>query len=159
VTASEVVLRPASAGDADSLLRVWRAAVEATHAFLRPGDLERYAVVVRSAIPTLTVTVAERRGAVLGFAGCAGARLEMLFVDPAVHGQGVGSALLARATAGHRVVELDVNEQNPQARAFYARRGFVEVGRSAHDGAGRPYPLLHLRRADGVAPSAQAAHG
>ena len=41
-------------------------------------------------------------------------------------------------------LNVDVNEANPGARAFYAAYGFVEVARSATDGAGRPFPLLHL---------------
>jgi putative acetyltransferase len=41
---------------------------------------------------------------------------------------------------------LDVNEQNPPAAGFYARQGFVVVGRSETDGEGRPFPLLHLNR-------------
>jgi putative acetyltransferase len=69
-----------------------------------------------------------------------------LFVDPAVHGRGVGTALLDDAAAHHPVLTLDVNEENPAARAWYARRGFVETGRSETDDEGRPHPLLHLRR-------------
>ena len=41
--------------------------------------------------------------------------------------------------------ELDVNEQNPQALAFYQRMGFQVVGRSAVDGQGNPFPLLHMK--------------
>ena len=33
-----------------------------------------------------------------------------------------------------------------RARAFYERVGFRVTGRSAKDGEGRPYPLLHLVR-------------
>jgi putative acetyltransferase len=39
-----------------------------------------------------------------------------------------------------------VNEQNDAARAFYERLGFQIVGRSDLDDAGRPFPLLHMRR-------------
>ncbi|MCG7285002.1 GNAT family N-acetyltransferase [Cellulomonas sp. ACRRI] len=153
MSAGEPVLRPAGPADLAALVVVWRRAVVATHDFLAPGDVDRYEGVVRAGLPTLTVTLAERQGRVLGFVAVAGSRVEMLFVDPDVHGSGVGSALLRHVTAGRPVVDLDVNEQNPGARAFYARRGFVEVGRSPLDGDGRPYPLLHLRRrapADGA---------
>ncbi|WP_147795712.1 GNAT family N-acetyltransferase [Cellulomonas sp. Y8] len=155
MSAAEPALRPAGPDDAEALVAVWHRAVLATHDFLASGDVARYEAVVRAGLPALTVTLAERQGRVLGFVAVDvavdGARVEMLFVDPDVHGSGVGSTLLRHATAGRPVVELDVNEQNPGARAFYARRGFVEVGRSALDGDGRPYPLLHLRR---IAPAA-----
>ncbi|WP_158372790.1 GNAT family N-acetyltransferase [Cellulosimicrobium cellulans] len=156
MSVGEPVLRPADPADAAALVAVWRRAVLATHAFLAPGDVDRYEVVVRAGLPTLTVTVAERQGRVAGFVAVDGARVEMLFVDPEVHGSGIGSALLRHATAGRAVVDLDVNEQNPGARAFYDRRGFVEVGRSPLDGDGRPYPLLHLRRL--APPDGDAAH-
>lgn len=146
MTGGGTALRPASPHDVEALVRVWRRAVEATHHFLAAGDVDRYEPVVRAALPGLEVVVAERAGRVWGFAAADGGRVEMLFVDPDVHGTGVGSTLLARVTQGWPVVDLDVNEGNRGARAFYARRGFVEVGRSAVDGEGRPYPLLHLRR-------------
>jgi putative acetyltransferase len=41
-------------------------------------------------------------------------------------------------------LRVDVNEGNPGALAFYRRLGFTQTGRSPLDGAGRPYPLLHL---------------
>jgi len=40
---------------------------------------------------------------------------------------------------------VDVSEQNPEALAFHLANGFIIVGRSALDGGGRPFPLLHLR--------------
>ena len=39
---------------------------------------------------------------------------------------------------------VDVNEQNEPALGFYRHLGFAVVGRSALDGQGRPYPLLHM---------------
>lgn len=47
--------------------------------------------------------------------------------------------------------EVDVNEQNEQAVGFYRRMGFEVAGRSAEDGMGLPFPLLHMRmRARGI---------
>ena len=84
--------------------------------------------------------------AVAGFLGSVGQRVEMLFVEPGLRGRGIGTALLDEFAARHPAILLDVNEQNTAARIFYARRGFEVVGRSPLDGAGQPYPLLHLRR-------------
>ncbi len=44
------------------------------------------------------------------------------------------------------MTELDVNEQNPHAVAFYTSKGFDVIGRSETDAAGYPYPLLHMRK-------------
>lgn len=43
-------------------------------------------------------------------------------------------------------LSVDVNEQNEAALRFYEALGFAVVGRSPTDGAGRPFPLLHLKR-------------
>ncbi|MFJ4231007.1 acetyltransferase [Cellulosimicrobium cellulans] len=143
----DLPLRPARPDDTGALVDVWRRAVEATHDFLTPDDVADLEVAVRDEyLAAVDVTVAEREGRVAGFVGTVGHRVEMLFVDPHLHGQGVGRALLAEAGRDHAALELDVNEQNPAALAFYRAQGFVVVGRSETDGQGRPFPLLHLRR-------------
>ncbi len=76
------------------------------------------------------LTVAEVDGRVVGFVGTVGHRVEMLFVDPALHGRGTGRALLDAVGRGLPVVELDVNEQHPGALAFYRALGFEVTGRS-----------------------------
>ncbi|WP_415964949.1 GNAT family N-acetyltransferase [Desulfovibrio piger] len=81
-----------------------------------------------------------------GFLGSVGQQVEMLFVEPGLRGRGIGTALLEDFASRHPGILLDVNEQNTAARDFYARRGFEVAGRSPLDGAGQPYPLLHLRR-------------
>jgi putative acetyltransferase len=43
---------------------------------------------------------------------------------------------------------VDVNEQNGAALGFYEALGFEVVDRSPVDEDGRPFPLLHLRRAE-----------
>jgi putative acetyltransferase len=141
-------MRAATGGDRPALVGIWRRAVEATHDFLRTADVDALEAEVRSAVlPSLAVTVATGPdGRPLGWIGVHGTQVEALFVDPAAHRRGVGTALLDAATAGMAPVTLDVNEQNPAALAFYRRRGFVVVGRSELDGDGRPFPLLHLRR-------------
>lgn len=83
-------------------------------------------------------------GETVGFAGTAAGSLEMLFVDAAHRGRGIGGALLTHVLRNEAVTRVDVNEQNAQAAGFYARWGFEVVGRSALDGEGRPYPLLHM---------------
>ncbi|MDJ0868517.1 MAG: ribosomal protein S18-alanine N-acetyltransferase [Myxococcota bacterium] len=51
-------------------------------------------------------------------------------VDPAARRRGLAGALLARALgAGARAVWLEVRATNAPARAFYAKHGFVAVGR------------------------------
>ena len=58
----------------------------------------------------------------------------MLFIDADQRGKGVGKALLTHAETLHDELQLDVNEQNPQASGFYRHYGFVITGRSPLDG-------------------------
>lgn len=131
----------------DRLIEIWRRSVDATHHFLSIGDRLAIDEEVRSFFPTATFVVAcDARDEPTGFMLMDGAHLEALFIDPDHHGKGIGKALLQSAIGEHRVITTDVNEANSEALGFYERMGFQTVGRSALDGQGRPYPLLHLRR-------------
>ena len=109
------------------------------------------------ALEPIDCLVAEAEGRLVGLAhlifhrntSLAGSTcyLQDLFAAPDLRGRGVGRALLAHAVEHAGVRTLDVNEQNPQAVGFYEHEGFVVAGRSPVDDAGRPFPLLHMRRA------------
>ena len=129
------------------LFRIWRSAVAATHHFLSAEDfaaIER--IVEDDYLPAAELWVAaDVDGRPLGFMGLTGSNIDALFVDPELHGQGIGRVLVnhARSVAGPSLT-VDVNEQNESAAAFYERLGFRRTGRSEVDDRGRPYPLLHL---------------
>lgn len=131
----------------DELTGVWRASVEATHDFLGAQDIERIAQYVPEAIRTIPslVTAYDDDGRARGFAGVDGGKLEMLFIDPAYRGKGVGTALLDFTVHELGVTRVDVNEQNAQARGFYEHKGFEVIGRSETDEQGEPFPILHMR--------------
>jgi putative acetyltransferase len=142
------LLRDAAPDDQDALVRVWRRAVEATHDFLSPADVDGFEEQVHGILPRAAIRVAcdPDDGAVVGFLGARGGEVDMLFVDPDAHGRGAGTALLEEMAAHHAILTVDVNEQNPAARAWYGRRGFVEFARSETDADGLPFPIVHLRR-------------
>ncbi|MEZ0051607.1 putative acetyltransferase [Mycobacterium sp. MAA66] len=129
------------------LVAIWRSAVDATHHFLTDGDRsEIEGQLAQVYFPQVRLTVAEIGGQPVGFAGTAGESLEMLFVDAPTRGHGVGSLLLEHVVRVCGIRAVDVNEQNDQAVGFYLRHDFVVCSRSDVDEAGRPYPLLHLKR-------------
>lgn len=138
-----------AASDRARLLDVWLHSVRATHAFLREQDIQDLLPVVRDLVlggEALELWVLEFvPGEPAAFMGLAGAALEALFVDPVHFRKGAGKLLLAHARALKGPLTVDVNEQNPQGLAFYLQNGFVRVGRSERDSAGRPFPILHLR--------------
>ncbi|KWE47518.1 GNAT family acetyltransferase [Burkholderia ubonensis] len=141
-----MTIRERTPEDNPALLDIWHRAVQATHAFLTERDIaELYPQVRDLYLPSVAVWVAEADdGRVAGFIGVNDAQVEMLFVDPERFGQRVGTRLLDHVRAKHARLTVDVNEQNPRAHAFYRRYGFRDVGRSATDSAGRPFPLIHM---------------
>lgn len=148
-------IRSAVAADYPALLEIWRRSVEATHKFLTPTDIDAIERDVARYLPQMSnLRVAEDGNGLTGFIAVEGDTVEMLFVDASVQGRGIGSALLASVATDHDVLRVDVNEQNPPGRAFYAAKGFSETGRSEIDGEGRPFPLLHLELAAAGKPTA-----
>ncbi len=145
-TGAMMVIRQSRPDDSARVMDIWRAAVDATHHFLLPQHRAAIEAELAGFLPSAPLWLAvDGEDRAIGFMLLDGAQMEALFVDPACHGQGVGRALVDHARGLHRVLTTDVNAQNPQAAGFYARLGFVEVGRSDRDGQGRPYPLIHLR--------------
>ena len=116
----------------EELTSVWRASVEATHDFLGEQDVERIAQYVPEAIRAIRILVTARddNGRVLGFA---------------YRGKGVGATLLDLTVRELGITDVDVNEQNAQARGFYEHEGFEVIGRSETDEQGEPFPILHMR--------------
>jgi ribosomal protein S18 acetylase RimI-like enzyme len=75
-----------------------------------------------------TVWVAELDGRVVGFLAMYVPRgyVDQLYVEPALQGQGLGTALLARARAASPGgLSLHALQANVAARAFYERHGFI----------------------------------
>ena len=70
--------------------------------------------------------------------------IEMLFISPEARGKGIGAMLARHAIQTQDATKVDVNEQNSQALGFYLHLGFSVTARSALDGQGKPYPLLHM---------------
>jgi putative acetyltransferase len=148
--------------DYPRLVAVWRASVRATHHFVSEADLRVFEPLVRAALPKIAqlACVRDGQGWAAGFIAVVDRKVEMLFIHPGARGQGAGRRLLEYAISKFDAVELDVNEQNAQAIGFYLHLGFVVVGRSALDGTGKPYPLLHMRLAaslDGPPPGLPVA--
>ncbi len=139
--------RPSTPADADRLFEIWHDAVKATHDFLTPGDFDAIALEVRPYVATAPLWVVDdEAGLPAAFMGLSGPHIDALFVAPGQHGRGIGRALTDHAARDADSITVDVNEQNAGALAFYEHLGFVRFDRSPLDDAGRPYPLLHLRR-------------
>ncbi|KVD35918.1 acetyltransferase [Burkholderia sp. ABCPW 11] len=139
-------IRPSTEADSTRVLDIWRNAVDATHHFLSDDDRRAIESEVVAFLPRAPLDLAvDENDRPIGFMLLDGGHMEALFVDPEHHGTGVGRRLVEEALKRHPDLSTDVNEQNEAAAGFYERLGFERCGRSAVDGQGRPYPLIHLR--------------
>ncbi len=144
-------VRPARPEDRQRLLELWERAVRATHSFLEDSDVVALRPQVAAELAGDTVewwVLVSATETPIGFLGYTPDTIEALFIDPGHHRQGGGKLLVAHAQSlAAGALSVDVNEENASALRFYEALGFSVTGRSPTDGAGRPFPLLHLKRA------------
>ncbi|MGJ1196057.1 acetyltransferase [Sphingobacterium spiritivorum] len=139
-------IRRATPEDYKTIMQIWESAVHSTHDFLREEDFLFFKEAIpRDYLPQLTAYILYDQEQAMGYIAVAEQHLEMLFVDADSRGKGYGKMLLNYAVEQLGVRYVDVNEQNEQAAGFYFRMGFEQTGRSATDGSGKPYPILHLQ--------------
>ncbi|MDQ0110147.1 putative acetyltransferase [Chitinophaga terrae (ex Kim and Jung 2007)] len=139
-------IRPVAAHEYLQLTNVWEASVRATHDFLSEADIQFFRpLILNEYLKAVELScIKDEREKILGFIGIAGKKVEMLFVDPAARGLGVGKALMLHAIQERGINAVDVNEQNGQAVGFYKHLGFKVTGRSEKDSMGKPFPLLFM---------------
>ncbi len=132
--------------DKNQLLAVWEKSVLATHHFLSQEDF----VFIKSLLQEmdfemLNVYCLLHQQKVIGFIGIDEKKIEMLFLDPYYIGKGLGKQLMEFALTDHGATFVDVNEQNPNAVAFYQKFGFTTFERTEKDDLGKDYPLLRMK--------------
>ncbi|CAM3565353.1 GNAT family N-acetyltransferase [Erysipelothrix anatis] len=139
-------IEPLDAQQIAILVDIWERAVFETHDFLQIGDFRKYKTMIPNYFEYTDVVLGAYEGdQCVGFAARKGVNLDMLFVDPIYFGKGIGKQLL-KAMEALGVTTLDVNEDNPNAHAFYEAMGYRVVRRSAVDDEGKPYPILHMEK-------------
>jgi aminoglycoside 6'-N-acetyltransferase len=146
LTGSETILRPLGPGDADELRRIrqapevrrWWDVVEDDFPLGDEPEATRWAIEVDGAVAGMVQfneeTEPKYRHASID-----------LFVDPALHGQGVGSEAVGQVVRhlieerGHHRITIDPATGNVAAIRAYEKAGFEQVGvmrRSERDADG-----------------------
>ena len=127
------MIRPATPEDAEACAAIFDDWVDATP--WMPRVHPREAVLrhfCETVLPLCRVRTAWTDGCCDGFVAAEDADVLGLYLAPEARGRGLGAALLASVRDGGRQ-RLRTFAANEGARRFYAREGFVEVGRTGGD--------------------------
>lgn len=147
-----IELRPARPGEGQKLYDVTQAAIFRLAAghysaaqiaqWMGGRDAAHYEQVIANG----AVRVAVEDGEILGFVDSAPGVLLRLFVRPGVAGKGLGRRLLEVGVAAAWLEDRVRLEATLNAAPFYARCGFVEVGRSVfqHPLGGLPVEVVNM---------------
>ncbi len=145
----EITLRPATAFDADAIATMMRASLNSLDWMPVLHTPEEDLFFIRDILlPRQQVTAAVAGKRIVGFIAVSGDWVEQLYLDPAWTGQGIGSRLLAQATAGISPLKLHCFQANTGACRFYERNGFSAeaFGDGSTNEEGLPDILYVLRR-------------
>ena len=127
---TRIEIAPMSAADIPAVLEIER------RSFPTPWPRDAYIHELENN-RTAVYMVAQREGAVVGFAGMwivlDEAHITTIAVDPPQRGQGIGEALLIAmieraGERGARWMQLEVRRSNTVAQALYRKYGFRDVG-------------------------------
>jgi len=133
--------------EAEHLLAIWLVASRLGHPFLSEEDLAAQRDLVRDVyLPQAETWVIRRGDEIAGFIGLLDNFIGGLFIDPVLHGQGLGRALIDHARRLKGRLAVEAYEANASAVGFYRQCGFVEVGRRERDDEGRSLPLIRLEQ-------------
>jgi len=128
------------ATDLRTLSGIWLAASRHAHAFIGEKRLlEQQNLIEEQYLPAAETWVACMKGEAVGFISLMDTFIGGLFVDPLVHGSGVGRALVAHALALKGNLSLEVYTANVGAMAFYEKLGFQIQSRREIDDQGLPF--------------------
>lgn len=125
-----------------SLTALWERSAIATHLFVNAEEIAQIKQYLPQALSEVAhlIIAPNEPGEPLGSMGINGQKLKVLFLEPALRGQGLGGKLLQ-----YGIDKYSVNEQNPQAVGFYKHLGFKIYKRTDLDEQGAPYPFFYMR--------------
>ena len=114
--------------DREEIIDIWHQASLLAHSFLTEIFLEEEKNNLRDIfIPKSQTWVYEEEDKVMGFIALQENEVGGIFIHPSKQRQGIGRALMDKASCLHEVLELEVFERNHQGRAFYAKYGFIPI--------------------------------
>ncbi|HWD12798.1 MAG TPA: GNAT family N-acetyltransferase [Pseudochrobactrum sp.] len=140
-------IRPIRDEDTETLVTIWLEASRFAHGFLGEERLQLQSEQVRDIyLKQAENWVILEDGRPAGFIGLLDQFIGGLFIDPQIHGKGLGRQLLDHSLQLKKSLELEVYALNTQAHSFYLRNQFIETARQPTDAEGLPFAVIHMRR-------------
>jgi GNAT superfamily N-acetyltransferase len=122
------VIRRATSDDVEEIVEVFERSFATLDFLPKLHTHEENLAFLTRVVERQDVWVAERGGRVAGFLALDGDLGTFFYVDPEVHGEGLGTALWEEAKRARPAgFSFWAFQQNKRARAFYERRGCVAV--------------------------------
>lgn len=136
--------------DYEAIAELWEASVRATHHFLKPEEIGFYKpYLVKYALPACRLYgIKTNEGKLCAFIGLSDDKIEMLFVNPKFFKNGCGRRLVDFAEREKNIKKVDVNEENPQALAFYLHMGSTLPAAAKWTATASPTRSFSCKRTD-----------
>jgi putative acetyltransferase len=133
-----ITIRQYNPSDLSAVLDSWEVATRLAHPFMtedfiaqeRKNTAEIY-------LPNTDTWVAEIDANVKGFIALMGNEVGALFLQPSLHGLGIGRLLMDKARELHGDLEVDVFKENTTGRRFYSKYGFKYFQETLHEPTGQ----------------------
>jgi len=143
------MIRDFETEDTDAVVKVWMAATSVAHPFLADDFIKSEAGNLRNIYLVHAQTrVVESGGNVVGFIAMIGNEIGGFFLDPDLHGNGLGRAMVVDAARANGALEVEVFERNAVGRRFYDSYGFRSIGSSTHEATGETVLRLTTQAAN-----------
>ncbi|RLA27868.1 MAG: GNAT family N-acetyltransferase [Gammaproteobacteria bacterium] len=131
------MIRKFQTKDTDAVVAIWRSANSLAHPFLGEAFVAQEAINLRTLyLPNAETWVLEDNETPVGFIALIGDEIGGLFLEPSLHGRGLGKTMVDHAVDIKGSLRVEVFEKNTIGRRFYERYGFVEVGKYRHEASG-----------------------
>jgi len=131
--------------DLEQILNVWYHSSTLAHPFLKLEFVEKVKSDMRNIyIPGSDTWVYEKDSQIVGFISMIENEIGGLFVMPSDIGKGIGTRLVNFIGENHKILEVEVFENNKIGRAFYDKHGFCLVNKFIHPESGES--VLRMRK-------------
>lgn len=133
-----ITIRQYNSSDLQAVLDSWEVATRLAHPFMTEDFIAQERINTKEIyLPNTDTWVAEIDGKVEGFIALMGNEVGAIFLQPSLHGLGIGKALMDKAKKLHSDLEVEVFKENAIGRRFYAKYGFKYFNESLHEPTGQ----------------------